>query len=109
LANDTPQVAPLSPASRSRLSNGSHAVLFGDGRSAGARRFRDLVTAFADELGGMDTLPESGRQAVRRLAQISVELEIMEAQRAAGEAIDPISFVTLVNSQRRLLRDLGVL
>lgn len=84
-------------------------MLQGDGRSAGMRRYRDLVAAFAEEAGGMDLLAESGRQLVRRVAQISVELELLEAQRAAGGAIDPVAFVTLVNSQRRLLRDLRAL
>ncbi|MGH6875864.1 MAG: hypothetical protein ACREHV_00645 [Rhizomicrobium sp.] len=88
------------------MSNGSRALLFGSGRSSGARRYRDLLKAFGDEAGGMAALPPSGQQLVRRLAQVSVELELQEAQRASGAAIDPVAFVTLLNSQRRLLRDL---
>ncbi len=91
---------------RSAISNGSRACLFGDGRSAGARRFRDLMIEFGAELGGFANLPATAQQVVRRLAQVSVELELLEAQRASGAAIDPVAFVTLVNSQRRLLRDL---
>jgi hypothetical protein len=90
---------------RSRVTNGTP-HLFGDGRSAGARRYRDLLQAFGDEAGGMANLPASAQQLVRRLAQVSVELELQEAQRASGATIDPVAFVTLVNSQRRLLRDL---
>lgn len=105
----TADIATIDSASqkaRSRLSNGSTLHLFGDGRSAGARRFRDLVAEFAAEVGGMISLPASAQQLIRRLAQVSVELELIEAQRASGAAIDPVAFVTLVNSQRRLLRDL---
>lgn len=91
---------------RSRVSNGSQALIFGDGRSAGARRYRDLQAEFAAELGNAEALPPSSRQLVRRLAQVSVELELLEAKRASGDEIDPIAFVTLVNSQRRLFRDL---
>lgn len=91
---------------RAAVTNGSR-VLFGDGRSAGARRYRDLLDDFADEVGGYETLPATGKQVVRRLAQVSVELELLEAQRAAGGAIDAVAFCTLVNSQRRLLRDLA--
>jgi hypothetical protein len=103
---DRPANVPGSDRVRSAVSNGSRATLFGDGRSAGARRYRDLVAEFAAEVGGMAALPATTQQVVRRLAQVSVELELLEAQRAAGNAIDPVAFVTLVNSQRRLLRDL---
>ena len=98
--------ASRSPTVRSALSNGTRSTLFGDGRSAGARRFRDLTFEFGAELGGFTTLPATAQQLIRRLAQVSVELELLEAQRAAGQMIDPVAFVTLVNSQRRLLRDL---
>jgi hypothetical protein len=62
--------------------------------------------AFGDEAGGFDRLNASGQQMVRRLAQVSVELELLEATRADGGDIDPIAYCTLVNSQRRLLSDL---
>ncbi|MDR3527399.1 MAG: hypothetical protein P4L57_08960 [Rhizomicrobium sp.] len=91
---------------RSAISNGSRLTLFGDGRSAGARRFRDLITEFGGEIGGFTTLSATAQQIVRRLAQVSVELELMEATRASGAGIDPVGFCSMVNSQRRLLRDL---
>ena len=109
MPDETNGVAARSPAVRSALSNGSRVTLFGDGRSAGSRRYRDLVAEFAAEFGGFATLPATAQQVVRRTAQVSVELEILEATRASGQAIDPVAFVTLVNSQRRLLRDLEVL
>jgi hypothetical protein len=94
--------ADHSRQARARVSNGKRLQLFGDGRSAGARRFRDLLRSFKDEFGNT----ASNEQSIRRLAQVSVELELLEAKRAADEAIDPVAFVTLVNAQRRLLRDL---
>jgi hypothetical protein len=108
MPEDRSEIAARNPVSRSAVTNGSR-LLPGDGRSAGARRYRDLTNAFAAELGGMAALLETGQQLVRRLAQVSVELELLEATRAAGGAIDPVAFVTLVNSQRRLLRDLEAL
>jgi hypothetical protein len=63
------------------------------------------LEGFGAEFGGLDRMTPSGQQVVRRLAQVSVELELMESARAAGDAIDPVTFCTLVNSQRRLLRD----
>jgi hypothetical protein len=95
--------ADHSKQARSRVSNGKRRLLFGDGRSSGARRFRDLLAAFAAEFS---TGAESNAQTLRRLAQVSLELETLEATRAAGDFIDPVGFCTLVNSQRRLLRDL---
>jgi hypothetical protein len=92
-----------------RVSNGTAYVLFGDGRSPGARRYRSLLQSFATEAGGMDALPASAQQVVRRLAQTSVELELMEAERAAGNTIDAVCFVRLVGTQRRLLKDLALL
>jgi len=54
--------AARSELTRSKVSNGSRLTLFGDGRSTGARRFRDLVGAYAAEAGGMDLLSTSGQQ-----------------------------------------------
>lgn len=106
---DTSEKAVASRTVRSAVSNGSRVTLFGDGRSAGARRFRDLVAEFAAEAGGMASLPASAQQLIRRLAQVSVELELLEAQRASGAAIDPVAFATIANLQRRLLGDLRAL
>ena len=103
------EIVASSRRTRSRVTNGSRAVLFGDGRSAGARRYRDLIKDFAGELGDPKALPATSQQIVRRLAQVSVELELLEATRASGAAIDPLGFATLINSQRRLLRDFGAL
>jgi hypothetical protein len=93
---------------RAAVTNGSRALL-SDGRSAGARRYRDLLRSFADEAGGLPGLAASSEQIVRRLAQISVELELLEARRAEGQDIDPIAYCTLMNSQQRLLRSFEAL
>jgi hypothetical protein len=97
------------PTVRAAVTNGTRATLFADGRSAGARRYRDLTTAFGEEAGGFNRLEASGQQLIRRLAQVSVELELQEAQRADGGTIDPIAYATLTNAQARLLRELGKL
>lgn len=98
--------APRSPVQMSRVTNGSQKLMWGDGRSRAARRYRDLITSFASEFGGFETLGPLSQQLVRSLASVSVELEAMECARVAGEVIDPIRFVRAVNVQRRLLRDL---
>jgi hypothetical protein len=57
-----------------------------DGRSATARRFKDLVEDIAEDLGGKDTLSEAKRQLIRRAAMLSAECERQEALAARGEA-----------------------
>jgi len=102
---DTGEIESNKAKGKSRVTNGLTLLLTGDGRTAGARRFRDLFNAFAAELGDAAKVP-SNNQLLRRIAQVSIELEALEAKRAQGDAIDPLGFCTLVNSQRRLLRDL---
>lgn len=57
-----------------------------DGRSATARRFKDLVEDISADLGGKDHLSEGQRQLIRRAAMLSAESERMEALAARGEA-----------------------
>ena len=71
---------------RSKLSNGKKLLPLTDGRSATARRFKDLVEDIAADLGGKDHLSEGQRQLIRRAAMLSAESERMEALAARGEA-----------------------
>src|ERR1700736_1246999 len=71
---------------RSRLSNGAKLLPMTDGRSATARRFKDLVEDIAADLGGKDHLSEGQRQLIRRAAMLSAESERMEVLAARGEA-----------------------
>ena len=81
-------VATMHPTTRSRISNGS-ALLEGiDGRSATARRFRDVLNEIVSDLGGSDRLSEGQRQLARRCAMLAVECEKLEALGVAGGAID---------------------
>jgi hypothetical protein len=71
---------------RSRVTNGSKLLPLSDGRSATARRFRDLYEDIAADLGGVAMLSEGQRQLIRRAAMLSAESERMEALAARGEA-----------------------
>lgn len=91
--------------SRSALTNGRKLFISGNGNSAEARRFKDLVHAFADEVGGFSALGPADQQLVKRIAAVSVELEIIESKRGGPERPDPVAFATLINCQRRLLKE----
>jgi hypothetical protein len=72
------------PSNRSKVANGRLLPL-ADGRSATARRFRDLYGDIANDLGGIDHLSEGQRQLIRRAAMLSAECERMETQAARDE------------------------
>src|SRR5215475_14311143 len=94
---------------RSRISNG--ALIDGDGRSAWARRMRDLISLHLSDLGGEDAVSEAEKSIVRRVATMTVELERMESVFAeAGEASpDQLDLYQRVsNSMRRLLETVGI-
>src|SRR6516164_5926217 len=70
-----------------------------DGRSATARRFRDLVNAFVADMGGLDHCSEIKLGLVRRLAAATVQAEMLEARMMNGEAIDIATLCTLASGQ----------
>ena len=92
------------PSYRSRVSNGSDLHARGvDGRSAPARRFRDLMLSLAQPFGGIEQLSESERSLVRSAALLTVEAERLQARAASGKPVDLEALVRVSNSQARLL------
>lgn len=87
------------------MSNGS-AVLNADGRSATARRYRDVLNELISDLGGD---PSGAQTAIaRRASALCVVCEQAEAEMVAGGILDLAEFTTAANSLRRLLSDLGL-
>jgi hypothetical protein len=72
-------------STRSQMGNGKRLLPMTDGRSATARRFKDLYEDICEDLGGQLALSEGQKQLVRRVAQLSAECERMEGQAARGE------------------------
>jgi hypothetical protein len=71
METNTATTAPVgrrSASLRSKLGNGSKLLPMTDGRSATARRFRDLIEDISADLGGVAMLSEGQRQLVRRAA-----------------------------------------
>ena len=79
-----------------------------DGRSATARRFRDLVNAFVADMGGLDRCSEVRLGLVRCLAATTVQAEMLEARMVNGDAIDIATLCTLASTTVRLSQRLGL-
>ena len=93
---------------RSRVTNGSALLANTDGRSAIARRFRDLVDQITADQGGADRLAEARLQLIRRFSAAAVIAETMEARLANGEAININEHALLCSTLVRLSARIGI-
>src|SRR5262245_8344155 len=97
---------------RSRITNGKELLPGVDGRSKWARRFRDLVELYTEDLGGSDELSEGKKGLIRRVATLAVQLERMESNfaEADGDVIgDQLELYSRLSKSERLLRkELGL-
>jgi hypothetical protein len=82
----TAETTTRSSRFRSKVSNG-RLLPMTDGRSATARRFRDLIFDIAGDLGGMAQLTTAEVQLVRRASMLSAECERHEALAARGDKV----------------------
>ena len=83
-----------------------------DERLPYARRYRDLMGLYLDDLGGPDQVSEAERAIIRRAVTLTVQCEIMEARFAREEGDVGKSALDLygrtANSLRRLLEATGI-
>lgn len=105
---DSPQKAGRSQVARSRVTNDTRVLAGVDGRSATARRYRDVMEAIISDLGGEDMISEGQRQLARRAAALSVQCEQIEAAMAIGGTLDANDYVRLVNALNRTLSTIGL-
>jgi hypothetical protein len=104
-------ITARSKALRSRVSNRSSLfVATGDGRTAWARRLRDVAAGLAEDLGGVDNLTEAKRALIRRAAVIVAELERYEAKFSARppRPEDFAGYLSATTVLSRLLGSLGL-
>lgn len=102
---ETAPVAALPKTSRSRVTNGKALLAGIDGRSATARRFKDIAAAYAAELGPLTAMQSA---MVKQAAVLTLEAESMQAALVRGEAVDRDAVVRLANALDRALRSLGL-
>jgi hypothetical protein len=81
---NSPAFAPMPERSRSRLSNGSWRLQNVDMRSSIGRRYRDLCSAFAAELGGGE-LSVLDKELVETAAGLALRGALIRAAIALGE------------------------
>jgi hypothetical protein len=103
MTQTSPSIAPTSPTGRAAVSNGSRLLPGVDGRSASARRYRDLLKEFTAELGGEGIMTEPMRALVRQAAAVTVEAEKMQAAIVRGDAVDTEQLVRVTNTLARLM------
>lgn len=95
------------PQTRSRVTNGSRMLQQIDGRSAEARRYRDLVEGFARDFG-VSGPGERESALLRQAAALTVQAELMQAAIIRGDPIDVEQLVRVTNAQSRTLGKLGI-
>lgn len=99
-------------AFRSAITTGRDILVDVDGRTAIARRFRDLTQLHIADLGGEHAGLSEGQYCLaRRAACLTVHLEMMEskfAQNGGAETGDLEVYQRCANSLRRLLESLGI-
>ena len=93
---------------RSAVTNGKRAFVDGNGNAAWTRRWRDLVSAHAQDAGGADVLSEAQSSLIRRVATIEIELEQLEGKLSKGEAVDLDAYTRAAGHLRRILESLGI-
>ncbi|MGB3864519.1 MAG: hypothetical protein WBA29_02680 [Xanthobacteraceae bacterium] len=98
---DRHTAARCSANNRSAVSNGSRLLDGIDGRSAQARRFRDLCRSYEAEIGGAVSAVE--RDMIRQAAALTLRSEQMQAAIVNGEAIDSDQIVRISGAAKRAL------
>jgi hypothetical protein len=93
---------------RSQQTNEVDRIAAVDGRSALARRFRDIVSAILTDQGGGEDLSEMRFQLIRRFGAAAVLAEQLEAKMANGEQIDIAEHAQLCSSLVRLGQRIGI-
>ncbi len=106
--NSSADLERRSSKQRSRMTNGTALLPDIDGRSAIARRFKDITRGILADQGGADQCSESRLQLVRRFAAAAVLAEQLESRLANGEQIDIQEHALLCSTLARLASRIGI-
>src|SRR5271155_2475539 len=92
------------PAAKSKVSR-PQIVAGVDGRSPGARRYRDLLSSFVASLGG--ELNSAEMALARNAVSLTLQSELLQTEVAAGKLVDTEQLTRLSNSVSRIMAQLG--
>jgi hypothetical protein len=79
-----------------------------DRRTGAYKKASDLIGSIESDLGGSEVLSIGERQLAQRAGVLGALLEDMETRWLGGEPIDPGSYCTVINAQRRLFETIGL-
>lgn len=105
------RVSRPSPRQRSKITNGSALVAGASGRGAWVRRAKDVINLHTSDLGGIDNTSAAERSIIRRIATLTVELEMLESKfAAAGQATSSELdlYQRTAGNLRRLIEAIGL-
>ena len=101
-----PAAVPRPPTVRSRSTN-DHLFIFGlDGRTAEARRVRDLIATMVDALGGKESATDEEKSLAREAAFAIASSERTQARILRGEEVDLKEASRLANIAARYRKDI---
>ncbi len=92
---------------RSAVSNGTRLLAGVDGRSATARRFRDLHADLLRDLGGAPALTTMQRGLVRQAAALQLQAEQLQAAVVRGDTVDSKDLIRVSGEASRILTGLA--
>jgi hypothetical protein len=91
---------------RSKVSNRSNLLAGIDGRSATARRFRDLIADLSREYCGEGALSTAEFGLIRQAAAMTLQAELLQARIVRGEAVNADELIRLSSEARRIMTNL---
>lgn len=106
--SDRSAVDPRTTYNRSAVTNGKRLFVEAGGKSAWARRYRDLLVLHADDLGGGSMLSEAQHSLIRRAATLEIECERLEGRLSDGHDVDLDVYARTCSHLRRILESLGL-
>ncbi len=101
---------PLSrrATARARITNHIDMLPGINGNAPAARRFRDLVGDFVSDLGGLELCSTIKLGLIRRLAAVTVQVELLEADVINGKPVEAHVLCQLASTALRLSQRLGL-
>jgi hypothetical protein len=94
-------IAGVSATNRSAVSNRTRLLDGVDGRSASARRFRDICRSYELEAGG--DISEVERDLIRQAAGLTLRAEQLQAAIVNGEMVDSDQLIRISSTAKRIL------